>query len=68
MFNWAADPFAQGGYAYKTLDTNSAIEVFSESVSDTIYFAGEALNKGPNMGTVEAALESGKAVAEKILG
>jgi monoamine oxidase len=66
VFNWAVDPFSLGGYAYKTLDTAAAIEVFSKPVSGTIYFAGEALNRGPNMGTVEAALESGTEAAKQM--
>jgi monoamine oxidase len=67
VFNWASDPYSIGGYAYKTLDTASAIEIFATPVSETLYFAGEALNQGPNMGTVEAALESGIAAAAKML-
>jgi hypothetical protein len=60
------DPFARGAYAYKTIDTLQVIEVLSEPVEDTIYFAGEAYYSGPEMGTVEAALASGESVASKM--
>lgn len=65
--NWVADSYSRGAYAYKTLKTSSVIKIFSASVEDTIYFAGEALYDGPEMGTVEAALASGKDAAEKII-
>jgi len=34
---------------------------------NTIFFAGEGLYDGPEMGTVEAALVSGKEVAKAML-
>jgi monoamine oxidase len=66
VINWVNDPFARGAYAYKTIDTPQVIEVLSEPVEDTIYFAGEAYYAGPEMGTVEAALASGESVASKM--
>jgi monoamine oxidase len=35
-------------------------------VSNTVFFAGEALYNGKYPGTVEAALQSGKSVAKQI--
>jgi monoamine oxidase len=35
--------------------------------SDGIFFSGEALYAGPDMGTVEAALASGRETAQTIL-
>ncbi len=43
-----------------------AKEILRKSVANTLFFACEALNKNFNA-TVEAAFESGKTVAEKIL-
>jgi monoamine oxidase len=67
VINWGADHFSRGAYAYKTVDTNSALAILSEPVSNTIYFAGEAFYNGPEMGTVEAALASGTTTAQKML-
>jgi monoamine oxidase len=67
VVNWSADEFSRGAYAYKTLETATALKTFSKPVDSTIYFAGEALYDGPEMGTVEAALASGSGAAEKIL-
>ncbi|HEY9006881.1 flavin monoamine oxidase family protein [Ohtaekwangia sp.] len=67
VVNWIADPFSQGAYAYKTVDTQAALEILSIPVNNTLYFAGEALYNGPAMGTVEAALASGQESIKKIL-
>ncbi|HTF20670.1 MAG TPA: NAD(P)/FAD-dependent oxidoreductase [Chryseolinea sp.] len=65
--NWVNDPFSLGAYTFPTLETKSALSFISQPVDDTIYFAGEAFYEGPSGGTVEAALSSGGAVAEKIV-
>ena len=67
VVNWSADEYSRGAYAYKTLQTASAIKVFSDPVNHKIFFAGEGLYDGAEMGTVEAALASGRDAAEKIL-
>jgi monoamine oxidase len=67
VLNWTKDPFTLGSYAYDTVKTHEARKVMSAPVDDTIYFAGEYLYEGPVMGTVEAALISGKATAAMIL-
>lgn len=65
--NWTTDPFTLGSYAYDMVKSPQARKLLNQSVEDTIYFAGEYLYDGPAMGTVEAALTSGKNVAEMIL-
>ena len=44
-----------------------AIQQLSQSIEDTIYFAGEAYYDGSEMGTVEAALVSGDEKANLVL-
>jgi monoamine oxidase len=66
--NWVSDPHTWGAYAYTTLHTEQALKTLQTPVDDTLFFAGEALYSGPEMGTVEAALASGKEIAEKIIG
>jgi monoamine oxidase len=65
--NWRIDPFAKGAYSYSTIESARAQKLFSTPIENTIFFAGEAFYDGPSPGTVEAALVSGKNVAEKIL-
>lgn len=65
--NWAKDPYALGAYSYTTPQSEQAIKVLNEPVGDKLYFAGEALNSGDLVGTVDAALSSGKETAAKIL-
>jgi monoamine oxidase len=65
--NWSKDPFAKGGYSYSMIESADAQKLFNDPIDDTIFFAGEAFYDGPSPGTVEAALVSGKNVAEKII-
>jgi monoamine oxidase len=65
--NWGNDPFARGAYSYATPGTRKAQSVLRQPNTDAIFFSGEALYAGPVMGTVEAALTSGKETAETIL-
>jgi monoamine oxidase len=66
--NWTAETFTRGSYAYDTVKSPDARKLLQQPVADTIYFAGEYLYEGPSMGTVEAALTSGKNVAKLIIG
>ena len=65
--NWGNDPFARGAYSYATPETRAAQSVLSKPDGGGIFFSGEALYAGPDMGTVEAALASGQATAQTIL-
>ncbi len=66
--NWANDPFARGAYSYATPKTRDAQSVLARPDAGAILFSGEALYRGPDMGTVEAALASGLETARTILG
>lgn len=66
--DWLSDPFALGAYSYPTPQSASAIAVLRTPIDGKVYFAGEALNDGGLVGTVEAALTSGTYAANKILG
>jgi monoamine oxidase len=65
--NWGNDPFARGAYSYATPKTREAQSVLRKPNADAIFFSGEALYAGPDMGTVEAALASGQETAQTIL-
>lgn len=65
--NWGNDPFAGGAYSYATPKTRAAQSALSKSDGGAIFFSGEALYAGPDMGTVEAALASGQETAQTIL-
>ncbi|HZB91489.1 MAG TPA: NAD(P)/FAD-dependent oxidoreductase [Stellaceae bacterium] len=64
--NWAHDPFARGAYSYATPKTRAAQALLAQPASG-VFFSGEALYGGPEMGTVEAALASGWQTARTIL-
>jgi monoamine oxidase len=65
--NWGNDPFARGAYSYATPKTRAAQLALRKPDRGAIFFAGEALYAGPDMGTVEAALASGLETAQMIL-
>ena len=65
--NWGNDPFARGAYSYATPKTRAVQSVLSKPDGSAIFFSGEALYAGPDMGTVEAALTSGRETAQTIL-
>jgi monoamine oxidase len=66
--NWVNDPFAQGAYSYATPQTRGAQAVLANWDGGAFLFSGEALYRGPDMGTVEAALASGLETAKTVLG
>jgi len=65
--NWVSDPYCLGGYSYEVIDGNKSREILKQGVERTLFFAGEGLHSGPEIGTVEAALLNGKETAESIL-
>jgi monoamine oxidase len=65
--NWGNDRFARGAYSYATTKTRAAVALLKTPGDSTIFFTGEALYAGPDMGTVEAALASGAETAQAIL-
>ncbi len=65
--NWGNDPFARGAYSYATPQTRAAQLALKEPDLGAVFFAGEALYAGPDMGTVEAALASGLETARTML-
>jgi monoamine oxidase len=66
--DWSQDPFARGGYSYTTPETHAARATLQSAGSDGVFFAGEALYEGDDMGIVEAALASGRETARAVLG
>ncbi|MGJ4951583.1 flavin monoamine oxidase family protein [Bradyrhizobium sp. HKCCYLS20291] len=65
--NWGNDPFARGAYSYATLATRGAQDLLTQWDGGPVLISGEALYRGRDMGTVEAALASGLATAQSIL-
>jgi monoamine oxidase len=65
--NWGNDPFARGAYSYATPKTRDAQLALKRPDGGRVLFSGEALYAGRDMGTVEAALASGREAAQAIL-
>jgi monoamine oxidase len=67
IINWSADPFARGAYSYPTPESDTAVDLLLHPVDGKLFFAGEGVYKGEATGTVEAALATGRAAAERML-
>ncbi|MBO9636054.1 MAG: FAD-dependent oxidoreductase [Chitinophagaceae bacterium] len=67
IINWTADAYTLGSYSYATVETAAVMDTLQNGVAETLFFAGEAFYNGPLIGTVEAALTSGKEIALKLL-
>jgi monoamine oxidase len=65
--NWAHDAFARGAYSWATPETRKAQSLLARDDGGAIVFCGEALYRGRDMGTVEAALANGQDTARTIL-
>jgi monoamine oxidase len=65
--NWGIDAFARGAYSYATPKTQEAQTTLRKLDAGAVFFSGEALYAGPDMGTVEAALANGTQTAKAIL-
>ena len=67
VYNWKDDPYAGGGYSYDVVDGSKCREIVRRPIYDTVFFSGEGLFEGIEIGTVEAALETGREVAIQIV-
>jgi monoamine oxidase len=61
------DPFSCGGYSYDVVNGKEIKQIIKQPIDNTIFFAGEGLYDGPEIGTVEAALYSGRETAHQII-
>ena len=65
--NWCKEADINGGYSFNMVKSVDAKKVLRKPVEDTLFFSGEALFEGTPVGTVEAALASGKHTALQVL-
>lgn len=65
--DWSRDPFARGAYSYATPETRLLRSTLKTVGADPVLFSGEAFYPGADMGTVEAALASGRDTARTAL-
>lgn len=65
--NWQADRYSAGAYSYDVVGGEKVKDFICTPIHNTLFFAGEGLHHGPEIGTVEAALQNGKQAAQKII-
>ncbi|MGV3527438.1 MAG: flavin monoamine oxidase family protein [Flavisolibacter sp.] len=67
VVNWQNAKYSAGAYSYDVVNGHRAKNLLSRPVERTLYFAGEALHHGAETGTVEAAFQSGREAAYRII-
>ena len=66
IFSWQNLPNIRGGYSYNNVYSSAAKKILAMPVDSALFFAGEAMDEGESIGTVESALESGVSVATRV--
>lgn len=64
--DWAADPFARGGYMVQPIGLPQPLETLFAPVDDTIFFAGEHTSFEGHAGTVHGAVWTGQRAAREV--
>jgi monoamine oxidase len=67
VYNWAMDPYCRGGYSYEVVGGREQKQKLKEPLEGRIFFAGEGLYEGVEVGTVEAALVNGRETAHQVI-
>jgi monoamine oxidase len=67
FYNWSADPYVKGAYSYEVVGGAEAIKILQQPIDSSLFFAGEGLHQGPEIGTVEGALANGRLAANRLL-
>jgi monoamine oxidase len=65
--NWVDDHYSCGGYSYDVVNGSTFKQTIKTPIEQTIYFAGEGLYDGAEIGTVEAALYTGRETAHQMI-
>lgn len=69
VHDYTSKPFIKGAYGYSTVRMGNARQIAAKSVSNKLFFAGEAMNINGHHQTVHGAVESGyKAVMDILEG
>lgn len=67
LHDWHADPFARCAYSYVPTGVLPVRKKLAQSVSDTLFFAGEATEQNGHSATVHGAIASGIRAAREML-
>jgi monoamine oxidase len=66
-YDWSADPFARGAYAYARVGGALAWRALARPIRGTLFFAGEATCDASSAGTVHGAIASGRRAARGVV-
>lgn len=66
VHDWGSDPYALGAYSYIGVGGGEAPRQLAQPLAERLFFAGEAADPDSS-GTVEAALQSGRRAARRLM-
>jgi len=66
VHDWASDPHALGAYSYIGVGGGQSPRLLAQPLAERLFFAGEAADPDSS-GTVEAALQSGRRAARRLI-
>ena len=67
VIDWQKDPFSSGAYSYEVVNGSEYKTILKTPLENRIFFAGEGLFEGPEIGTVNAALVQGRDTAHQMV-
>ncbi|MEL6659984.1 MAG: FAD-dependent oxidoreductase [Bacteroidota bacterium] len=65
--NWNAEPYANGAYV-TAYEDGREVAILGQSVSNKLYFAGDAYTTGYDWSSVHAAARSAKRAVGELVG
>jgi monoamine oxidase len=65
--DWGSEPFIGGAYTYSKPGTGNARDVLAQTLSEKVYFAGEATHTQGHYATVHGAMETSLRAINEIL-
>ncbi len=65
-WDWTHDPYSRGAYSFTAAGQDATAAKLRQPIQGTIFFAGEAVAEGAEVGTVHGALSSGLRAAREI--
>ncbi len=65
--DWQNDPYSRGAYSYVTAGGGNASRELAQSLSQTLFFAGEATDFDGEQATVTGAIGSGERAARELM-
>jgi len=65
--DWSKEPYIRGAYSYPSPDSADARKILAKSITDKVFFAGEATHTAGHFATVHGAMETADFAVQECL-